>query len=106
MVLATKVINLNHKPRSDLDSFTYIGRRHPPRAARGKAEFEASPWANYYSVERYGRDGAIKRYEENLRSKPDLMARLPELEGKTLACWCKPDACHGDVLVRLVEELT
>ena len=34
----------------------------------------------------------------------DLMKALPELQGKTLGCWCKPKACHGDVLVRLIEE--
>jgi hypothetical protein len=24
---------------------------------------------------------------------------LASLHGKTLGCWCKPDLCHGDVLV-------
>lgn len=27
-----------------------------------------------------------------------------ELEGKTLACWCHPKNCHGDVLIRLLNE--
>ena len=44
---------------------------------------------------------AIRR---EARGKPELLARLPELEGKILACWCKPEACHGDVLLRLIEE--
>ena len=31
-----------------------------------------------------------------------LIARLPELAGKNLACWCKPGApCHADVLLEL-----
>lgn len=30
------------------------------------------------------------------------MAALPELKGR-LGCWCKPEACHGDVLVELLE---
>jgi hypothetical protein len=114
-----KVINLNHKPRPDPDSFSYIGRRHPPRAPRGKEEFQASPWANYYSVKRYGRDGAIKRYvEKKLLGKPLLIEEeLPKLahevlvEGKVLACWCAPNGplskddplyCHGQVLLRLL----
>lgn len=29
------------------------------------------------------------------------MASLHELDGKTLACWCKPHACHGDVLAKV-----
>ena len=32
------------------------------------------------------------------------MNRLAELDGKTLGCWCAPNPCHGDVLVRLCEE--
>lgn len=28
-----------------------------------------------------------------------------EFKDKTLACWCKPKACHGDVLVELMGEL-
>lgn len=32
-----------------------------------------------------------------------LLARLPELRGKNLACWCGPDdCCHADVLLELV----
>ena len=46
-------------------------------------------------------------YENWIRTeRPDLMKRLTELKGKTLGCWCKPNPCHGDVLVRLVNELS
>ena len=34
-----------------------------------------------------------------------LLNDLHELKGKTLGCWCKPKACHGDVLVELVNNL-
>jgi hypothetical protein len=31
-----------------------------------------------------------------------ILRHLPELRGKDLSCWCKPDAaCHADVLLRL-----
>ncbi len=33
-----------------------------------------------------------------------LLKDLHELTGKTLGCWCKPLACHGDVLKELVEK--
>jgi hypothetical protein len=33
------------------------------------------------------------------------MAALPELKGKVLGCWCAPSACHGDVLMRLVNKV-
>ena len=44
---------------------------------------------------------AIIEYEYWLQDQPELLAALPELRGKILGCWCKPKACHGDVLVRL-----
>lgn len=34
-----------------------------------------------------------------------LLNDLHELKDKTLGCWCKPLACHGDVLVELVNTL-
>lgn len=61
-----------------------------------------SDWGNPF-VE--GRDGTraevVARYEEHLRSTPELLARLPDLRGLVLGCWCAPLACHADVLVRL-----
>jgi hypothetical protein len=47
------------------------------------------------------REEAVNRYEEWILQQPNLLADLHELSGKTLACWCKPLACHGDVLLRL-----
>lgn len=32
-----------------------------------------------------------------------LLKDLHELKGKVLGCWCKPQACHGDVLIELIE---
>jgi uncharacterized protein DUF4326 len=93
----TTVINIASSEPYDV----YIGRRQ----WRGKNLFEAPPWANYFSVKKWGREEAIRRYEDKLRGTPELLARLPELRGKTLACWCKPQDCHGDVLARLAEDL-
>ena len=33
----------------------------------------------------------------------ELDDSLPELKDKTLGCWCKPEKCHGDVLVELID---
>jgi Domain of unknown function (DUF4326) len=44
----------------------------------------------------------IARYRAYLRGTPSLMKALPELRGKNLACWCKPEwPCHADVLLEL-----
>lgn len=73
-----------------------------------------SDWGNPYShvdspLVRWlvsTRAEAIEEYEKYVREeRPDLVARLGELRGKTLGCYCKPLlGCHGDVLVRLVRE--
>lgn len=74
----------------------YIGR------ALGK--WPGSPFANPFKVGRDGnRQQCIERYREYLLSKPELLALLPQLKGKTLGCWCKPQDCHGDVIVELIE---
>lgn len=40
-----------------------------------------------------------------LLSSPSLRRSIANLEGKTLGCWCKPQACHGDVLVELFRKI-
>ena len=51
------------------------------------------------------RDEAVARYREYIRTRPELLARLPELKNKTLGCWCHPQACHGDILAELADAL-
>lgn len=62
-------------------------------------------WGNPYVV---GIDGTraevIEAYRRWIKGRPELLERLGELEGKRLACWCAPRACHGDVLAELVAE--
>jgi len=86
----------------------YIGRdmtRFVPGA-------EASDWANDVRPEECGGlKTCLQIYEERIRARPDLMKRLPELDGCVLVCWCrklnspqKEELCHGDVLNRLLSE--
>ena len=64
-----------------------------------------SKWGNPFIVGRDGnREQVIRMYEVHVRRRPDLIAALPELFGKRLGCYCKPGACHGDVLIRLLKE--
>ena len=65
-----------------------------------------SKWGNPYQIGRDGdREQVIQNYEICLRRRPDLLAALPELANKRLGCHCKPEACHGDVLVKLLRDL-
>lgn len=64
-----------------------------------------SKWGNPYRI---GPDGSradvIAAYRRWVLDRPELLEDLGELEGKRLACWCAPQACHGDVLAELVAE--
>lgn len=79
----------------------YIGRAHPT------AGLPESVWHNPFRIGTDGtREEVVAKYHTYLLARPDLLARLPELRGKLLGCWCKsraaPDTlCHGDVLAAL-----
>jgi hypothetical protein len=95
-----KVVNIKSGEPFDV----YIGREYSGRG-RGPS-FKRSIWHNPYRIPRDGnRREVIEKYERHLvEERSDLLERLPELEGRILGCWCKPEACHGDVLLRLIQE--
>lgn len=37
-----------------------------------------------------------------LPHKPGLLAKIPTLRGRVLACWCHPEECHGDIIAEVV----
>jgi len=61
-----------------------------------------SKWGNPFAIGKDStREQVIAKYRHWLISQTALIAALPELKGKTLGCWCAPQACHGDVLAEL-----
>lgn len=67
-----------------------------------------SIWANPFKVDKDGtREEVIEKYRKYIIDKinrENLWDELEKLRGKNLVCWCKPEACHGDVLVELLEQ--
>jgi len=61
-----------------------------------------SSWGNPFVI---GRDGdratVIARYERWLADQHHLLRALDELRGRDLVCFCAPQPCHGDILIRL-----
>lgn len=84
--------------QADPKNHIYIGRKN--RFVNGA---EQSKWHNPYPV---SEGKAVERFETYIRKNKILMNDLKELRGKTLACWCKPNECHGDVLQKLLAETT
>ena len=65
-----------------------------------------SVWGNPFKIDKDGtRAEVIKKYEAYIRSNNQLLVLLPSLKGKKLGCWCYPKFCHGDVLIKLINEL-
>ncbi|CAF3631812.1 unnamed protein product [Rotaria socialis] len=64
-----------------------------------------SDWGNPFVI---GKDGdradVIRKYRQWIMRQPDLLVRAKkELRGQRIACWCKPEACHGDVLAEIAD---
>ncbi len=113
MATAGRVVHVN---RDKFD--VYIGR-----ACHGLKE---SKWANRSNLTRAEAlqivvsgqsyiEALVRKYEQDIRKHPELLAALPELEHQVLGCWCapsggwtlddpKPPRCHGQVLLKLLAE--
>jgi len=89
----TRVININRekefKGLKSTPNFEYIGR--------------GSYWGNPYSMyaENEDREEVIRLFKYDFEH--DKFPRKKKIEvyklaGKRLGCFCKPEACHGDVL--------
>ncbi len=83
--MATTVVNIHHNKKYDV----YIGR--------------PSIWGNPFSVRDSSRADCIRQYREYILANTELLAKIHELRGKTLGCFCKPHACHGDILAILAD---
>ena len=49
------------------------------------------------------RKESIAKFRHYLLNNPELLAKIQELRGKTLACWCNQNqSCHGDVIIEII----
>lgn len=66
-----------------------------------------SQWGNPFEI---GKDGTrrevIDKYRKYISTNKELLSDIESLRGKRLGCWCKPLACHGDVLVEMLDTPT
>lgn len=83
---------LNMKKVGMLPNAVYIGR--------------PSAYGNPYIIGKDGtRDEVIEKYRNYLMNNTYLLEKAKkELKGKDLLCYCAPEACHGDILVEIVNE--
>ena len=67
-----------------------------------------SIFGNPYVIDKDGtREEVIEKYRvyfyECLRIDEWFKGKVENLRGKILACWCAPEACHGDIIIEYLE---
>ena len=86
----------------------YVGRRGVVMINSKRFPERDSLWANPFRVGKDGtRDRVIAMYEVYIVAKiaeQGLEEELEALRGKTLGCWCAPEPCHAEILLRLIDE--
>lgn len=84
----------------------YIGRRGVVFINGKRFPPHDSPWANPFKIGKDGtRDEIMDMYAVYIKKKiKDGELDIETLRGKTLGCWCKPERCHGDVLVAILRK--
>jgi hypothetical protein len=87
---STNVINIHDElyenvPLRKYNDIVFIGR--------------GSQWGNKFKG-----PNCVQEFEADL-PKSGLLNKLSDIKSKTLACFCKPNPCHGDCLARLADEV-
>ena len=89
---------------------TVVNKRHHIPTSNDIYIGRGSKWGNPFHIGKDGtRQDVIDLYEEYIIDKFNddkeyWLEELLKLEEKTLVCYCKPLACHGDVLEALIKE--
>jgi hypothetical protein len=91
------------------DKNVYIGRKGIVFIDKVRFPKNSSIFCNPYKVGKDGTRGeCLKKYKTHLKTlmkDASFKAKMKNLKGKNLGCWCKPEKCHGDVLLKYVEKL-
>jgi len=94
--MTTKVVNI-HADKYDV----YIGRE-----GKGQDGYFGNPFRLRNGEQRGATIEKYKKYfYERLETDAEFKRQVHELKGKTLGCFCKPDACHGDVIAEYLNNL-
>lgn len=95
--MATTVIHIKDRQPSDI----YIGR-----AGHREDGYFGNP---FKLSAQESRSDTIERFKawflNRVKTDPEYRQRVLALRGKRLVCFCKPLACHGDVIAEWLESL-
>lgn len=104
--MTTKVISIRQAPAGweHNPDFVYIGR-----AGRGHDGYFGNPHSigDCQCGQQHDRAGAIRAFNEDFQRylrNPEYVFALRGCKGKTLVCFCAPQACHGDVIAQWLDK--
>lgn len=88
----------------------YIGRKGIVFIEGKRFPEQESIWANPYKIGKDGdRNEVLQKYYQYILNKLNsgqiAVEELHKLKGKQLGCWCKPELCHGDILVEILKQI-
>lgn len=85
----------------------YIGRSGIVFINKKRFPTKSSPYANPFKVKTVGLVKCLELYELWLRQKinDEGIEEITKLKNKVLGCWCKPNMCHGDILIKILNEI-
>jgi hypothetical protein len=94
--MRTVVVNI-HEESFDV----YIGR-----TGRGEDGYFGNPFRMGNGM---SREDAVDRFQkyfaERIEKDSEFKRRILALKGKRLGCFCKPKACHGDVIAEWLNKM-
>ena len=109
--MTTRLVDVHAKSLRERDIHDFEEWANRPDTlyiGRGNSHIKAvkrSKWANPFTIKKYGLDECLSKYEDYIRNHKKLFDSLHELKGMELGCWCSPNKCHGDILIKLIDEL-
>ncbi len=94
----TIVIHIRDRREDDV----YIGRE-----GKGEDGYFGNPFVLTQFNNGLARRASILKFKtyflQRVETDPEFRKRVLELRGKRLACFCKPAACHGDVIAEWLD---
>ena len=96
-----------------LKGISIIDRVSPKVKNKGVSKSKGNISKNVGQIKKY-QDEREDIIEENLKrakegeksiygTVEETQKELEKLRGKNLGCWCKPEGCHGDIILSFLE---
>ena len=93
----------------DDENNAYVGRAGIVFINNERYPKISSPFCNPFKIDKNNtREEVLIKYknylEELLENNDEMIEELLQLKGKNLGCWCHPESCHADILLKCINK--